>query len=158
PALTVEAVAEIAVDKARVASHGSTAFLALAVDDGGLRVARIDGRLPDEMRAVTAIPHDDRSVVGEVFRSHQPLWLRKRAEWERFPPAIGRLDFLRSAATLPVTVAGRFLGVLGIAFDLERPFPEDERAFLSAIAAQTAQALDRARLYEGKRNSAGHPP
>jgi serine phosphatase RsbU (regulator of sigma subunit) len=155
PALTVEAVAEIAVDKALVASHGSTAFLALASEDGGgLRVARIDGRVPDEMRAVTTIPPDHQSAIGEVFRSQQPLWLHDRDEWQRFPAALGRPDFLRSAAILPVMVAGRFLGVLGIAFDLERAFPEDERAFLSAIAAQTAQALDRARLYEGQRNIA----
>jgi serine phosphatase RsbU (regulator of sigma subunit) len=155
PALTVEAVAEIAVDKALVASHGTTAFLALAADDGrGLRVVRIDGRVPDEMRAVTAIPRDDASAVGEVFRTRQPLWFRNRAEWESFPAAVGRPEFLRSAAILPMTIAGRLLGVLGIAFDLERGFPEDERAFLSAIAGQTAQALDRARLYERQRNIA----
>jgi serine phosphatase RsbU (regulator of sigma subunit)/putative methionine-R-sulfoxide reductase with GAF domain len=155
PALAVDAVAEIAVDKALVASHGSTAFLALAAEDGRrLDVVRIDGRVPDEMRAVSAVAHDDRSAVGEVFRTREPLWLRDRAEWEAFPASIGRPGFLRSAAILPVTVAGRFLGVLGIAFDHERSFPDDERAFLGAIAGQTAQALDRARLYEGQRHIA----
>jgi serine phosphatase RsbU (regulator of sigma subunit)/putative methionine-R-sulfoxide reductase with GAF domain len=155
PALTVDAVAEIAVDKALVASRGVTAFLALAADDGsGLELRRLDGRVPDEMRAVTFVPRDHASVAGEVLRTKEPLWLRNRAEWESFPAAIGRPPFLRSAAILPVSGAGRFFGVLGIAYDHERDFPDDERAFLSAIAGQTAQALDRARLHEEQRHIA----
>ena len=91
---------------------------------------------------------EDPSVVGEVFRTGRPLWLRNREQWERFEEAIGRPEPLRSVAVIPVATSEHFFGVLGIAFDHEREFPEDERSFLMAIAGQTAQALDRARLYE----------
>jgi serine phosphatase RsbU (regulator of sigma subunit) len=96
---------------------------------------------------VRLFTRDDASVVGEVFRTERPLWL-DREQWELFEEAIGRPPVLRSVAVIPVATSGRFFGVLGIAFDHERQFPPDERSFLTAIARQTAQALDRARLYE----------
>ena len=150
PALTADSVAEVAVNKALVASGGTTAFLALATDgERRVEIRRIAG----DQRIVAmgmgkAFAQDDPSVVGEVFRTRTPLWLSDRAEWDRYPEAVGRAESFRSAAILPVAAPGRFFGVLGIAFEVERAFPEEEQTFLAAIAAQTAQALDRARLYE----------
>jgi serine phosphatase RsbU (regulator of sigma subunit) len=148
PALKVDEVAEIAVDKALVASGGVTALLALESPDGRIEIRRVDGQVTGEMRAKRFLAADDASVVGEVFRSHAPRWITNRREWDRYPEALGRPEGLRSAALLPVGTPDRFFGVLGIAFDHEREFPTDEQKFLSAIAAQTAQALDRAILHE----------
>jgi serine phosphatase RsbU (regulator of sigma subunit) len=100
------------------------------------------------MRSITVLPSDHGSALAEVFRGHEPLWLGDREAWEHYPASIGRPDALKAAAVLPVATGDRFFGVLAIAFDDGRPFPEAERRFLLAIAGQTAQALDRARLYE----------
>lgn len=42
---------------------------------------------------------------------------------------------------------------MGLSFDKARPFAEEERAFMLALARQCAQALDRARLYEVEREA-----
>ena len=153
PALTMAAVAEVAVDKALVASRATTAVLALE-NGGGIEIARIDGRLDERMVGSHSLSLDHASALGEVFRTHSPLWLRNREEWERFPESIGRPEYLRSAAVLPVQAAGEFFGVLAIAFGEDREFPDDEQKFLGAIATQTALALDRARLHEEQQHIA----
>jgi len=149
PALTVADVGEVAVNKALVASGGVTSLLALETSDGRhLEIRHVEGRPAPERGAVRLFSRDDPSVVGEVFRTEQPLWLHNREQWERFEEAIGRPLPLQSVAVIPVATGGHLFGVLGIAFDHERSFPDDEQSFLLAIAGQTAQALDRARLYE----------
>ena len=149
PALTVDDVAGIAINKALVASGGVTSLLALeTADRRHLEIRHVEGHPAPKPGTVRLFTRADPSVVGEVFRTERPLWLGDREQWERFEEAIGRPYPLRSVAVLPVATASHFFGVLGIAFDRERAFPEDERSFLMAIARQTAQALDRARLYE----------
>ena len=149
PAMTVDAVAEIAVDKALVASRAATAMLALGTPDGSeIEVRHIDGRVPEGTLAARRFPLEHRSAIGEVFRTRKPLWFGDREAWEQYPEAVARPDFLKAAAVLPVGDAHEFFGVLEISFEQERAFAEDERRFLSAIASQTALALDRARLHE----------
>ena len=149
PAMTVDAVAEIAVDKALVASGAAMAMLALATADGSqIEVRHIDGRVPEGTLAARLFSLEHRSAIGEVFRTRIPLWFSDRTTWEEYPEAVARSDFLKAAAVLPVADAQQFFGVLEIAFEYEHPFAEDERRFLSAIASQTALALDRARLHE----------
>jgi serine phosphatase RsbU (regulator of sigma subunit) len=149
PAMTVDAVAEIAVDKALVASGAATAMLALATADGSqIEVLHIDGRVPEGTLSARVFPLEHRSAVGEVFRTHTPLWFSDRAAWEQYPESVARPDFLKAAAVLPVADAREFFGVLEIAFEREHSFTDDERRFLLAIASQTALALDRARLHE----------
>ncbi len=149
PAMTVDAVAEIAVDKALVASRAATAMLALRTADGSqIEVRHIDGRVPEGTLAARRFPFDHRSAIGEVFRTQKALWFGDREAWEQYPEAVARADFLKAAAVLPVADAQEFFGVLEIAFEQEHAFVEDERKFLLAIASQTALALDRARLHE----------
>jgi GAF domain-containing protein len=149
PALTVDSVLDVAISKALVASRGSTAILALVTDDErSIELRRVGGSLSEDAIGPRSFGRDHASAMGEVVRTRAPLWFKNRAEWERFPESVARPSYLQSAVILPVATSERFFGVLGIAFDDEREFPEDERRFFAAVAAQTAQALDRARLYE----------
>jgi serine phosphatase RsbU (regulator of sigma subunit) len=53
-----------------------------------------------------------------------------------------------------LSVAGKVLGALRFSFDERRLFDEDERGFVLALAAQTAQTLQRTELYEAERRAA----
>ena len=61
---------------------------------------------------------------------------------------------LAANVALPLTVAGRVVGVIGIGFAEVQRFSAIERAMLLAVAEQCAQALDRARLYRAERGIA----
>ncbi len=47
-------------------------------------------------------------------------------------------------------VPGRVIGALGLSFDVEQTFPDDVKTFILSMAHQTAQALERARLFESE--------
>jgi DNA-binding CsgD family transcriptional regulator len=52
-------------------------------------------------------------------------------------------------AALPLKAQARVIGALELSFMGDRPFGEDDRAWLLVLAAQCAQALDRAQLRAG---------
>ena len=54
----------------------------------------------------------------------------------------------RAAAALPLRARGRPLGAVSFGFDSSRTFDADERGLMLDLARQSAQALERACLYE----------
>jgi signal transduction histidine kinase len=56
-------------------------------------------------------------------------------------------------ALLPLTVRERVAGMLALYFDGRSAIPDEYRVFLSLLAQQCSQALERARLYEAERNA-----
>ncbi len=50
--------------------------------------------------------------------------------------------------TLPLTVRGEEIGVIGVADETERPLSEEEKEFLEAVSKEVAEALEAARLFE----------
>jgi signal transduction histidine kinase len=49
---------------------------------------------------------------------------------------------------MPLIVEGRAIGSMGIAFEEPRPFTDDDRRLAILVASQSAQALERARMFE----------
>lgn len=54
---------------------------------------------------------------------------------------------------LPLVVHERVLGALALSFADERVFTEGDRAFMVTLASQSAQAVERARLFDGERRA-----
>jgi serine phosphatase RsbU (regulator of sigma subunit)/anti-sigma regulatory factor (Ser/Thr protein kinase) len=106
---------------------------------GQLREERIDAPLP----AATAL------------RTSEPIWLESQEERdERFPELRGFESRTISMCAVPLIVGDRTLGALRFSFDTRKLFDDDERAFVLALAAQTALTLQRTELYEAERQAA----
>lgn len=106
---------------------------------GALREERLDAPLP----AATAL------------RTGNPVWLESQEERDReFPALRGFERNVVSMCALPLLVGGRTIGALRFSFNARRLFDEDERAFVLALAALTAQTLQRTELYEAEREAA----
>ncbi len=58
-----------------------------------------------------------------------------------------------AAVCAPLESGGQVDGILFMAFRAPRQFGEEDRAMISSIARQCAQALERTRLYEAERNA-----
>ncbi|MCE3554142.1 SpoIIE family protein phosphatase [Pseudonocardia sp. RS11V-5] len=87
-----------------------------------------------------------------------PVWLEGAGQWRaRYPEmaAIGTAGDREATACLPLRVDGRDLGAMVFSFDRPHAFGPDERAYLEAVAALCAQALDRARLLVVERRARG---
>jgi GAF domain-containing protein/anti-sigma regulatory factor (Ser/Thr protein kinase) len=87
-----------------------------------------------------------------VMRTRLPVWLESRQERDaRFPELTGLEPNTVSMCAVPLIVSGHMLGALRFSFATARLFDMDERAFVEAIAAQAAQALERGRLSAAER-------
>jgi GAF domain-containing protein len=95
---------------------------------------------------------DAQLPAAAVLRVGDAVWLESRQEIEEMFPGLGLLEpRTQSLCAVPATSAEKVLGALRFSFTRPRLFDEDERRFILALAAQTAQALDRTFLYTAER-------
>ncbi len=152
-ARTPEDVASVVVSEGVAALGASGGGLLVPADDGehlalpgavgygeklvdALRDERIDAQLP----AATAL------------RTGEPIWLESREERDRrFPDLRGLEAATVSMCAVPLRAGGRILGALRFSFTTRRLFDADERQFVLALAAQTAQTLLRTEMYAAER-------
>jgi PAS domain S-box-containing protein len=87
----------------------------------------------------------------ETFASmtaNRPMWVESETEYADTHPDLAsmRAEGPRAKAfwTMPLVVAGRAVGLLGVGFHAPRTFPPSERAFVETLARHCAQALLRA--------------
>ena len=87
-----------------------------------------------------------------AMRQREAVWLESRQERdERFPELTGFEPRSVSMCAVPLLIGDRLLGALRFSFDAPRLFDPDERSFVSALASQMAQALERTALYDAER-------
>ncbi|MDY7226201.1 GAF domain-containing protein [Hyalangium rubrum] len=104
---------------------------------------------PGSLERLSRFPADAPLPAAEVYRGGTPLWMETpEVLTARFPTVLQRPEIMTQAvASLPLRTRGRTLGCCSLGFLAPRTFTEGERAFLLELAGQTAQALERARLY-----------
>ena len=104
---------------------------------------------------LTSVPLQSPLVVAEAVREQRPLWVDDVEAPEWAVPHPGWADVLgglgiRGVIALPLIAGGRAVGVMGVGFRVPLRECAIERATLTALAEQCAQAMDRARLYRAE--------
>ncbi|MCU1676040.1 MAG: Serine phosphatase RsbU, regulator of sigma subunit [Frankiales bacterium] len=115
------------------------------------------------MRALAHVGYDDESVerlekrwaaavdmpTVRAFRTGKAVWVETREERDEQFPLLSEADpGVVATCAVAMQVASHTVGVLRLSFLESRLFTDDERAFLEALAAVGAQALERVSLYE----------
>lgn len=86
-----------------------------------------------------------------ALRTGEAVWIESRAErYARFPELQDLEAQTVALCAVPLEVQGRRLGAVRFSFHQARLFDEEEKQFVLALAAQTAQALDRAQLQRSR--------
>lgn len=102
----------------------------------------------------TRLPLDDSlPIVWAARRNEESLVPDVASALNRFPAMAerrGEVD-VRAAAAFPLVVDDRLLGSLAMTWNVRQVFSDSALELMRALAAQTAQALDRARLLERER-------
>jgi signal transduction histidine kinase len=91
----------------------------------------------------------DASLIGEVARTGTPiavLDVREQSQYQLMEMA--RAEGLCSLLCVPLKIHTRVIGLLNVYTAERRRFREEEVEFLSALAAQSATAIENARLYQ----------
>ena len=152
-AATDEDVASVVVE-AGVAVLGAAGGGLLLLQEGRLVVpgtVGYPGGLVEKLRAETL---DADLPAATAIRTGEPVWIESRQDRdEKFPGLVGLEPQTVALCAVPLQVTGRVLGALRFSFDTAQLFDNDERGFIEALAAQTAQALERTELYEAERDA-----
>lgn len=125
-----------AEDRVHIAVPGAVGYGDELV--GALREERLDAPLP----------------AATVLRTGEPVWLESREERDRQFPALRGFEAATvSMCSVPLVAGEQILGALRFSFSSRRLFDEDERAFVLALATQTAQTLLRTENYAAERKA-----
>lgn len=150
-ALAAEEVAAIVVSKgAEVLEAAGGALLLL--NEQQMAVAGTVGYGDVLVQFLESEPLDAHLPAAVAVRTGQPVWLESREDRDKQFPELTDLEpSTMSMCAVPLLLAGRVLGALRFSFDSGRLFDDNERRFVLALAAQTAQALDRSALSRAER-------
>ncbi|HEX6754425.1 MAG TPA: SpoIIE family protein phosphatase [Mycobacteriales bacterium] len=148
-ALTVQQVAAVIVRGGLSVAGCRSAWIGV-LDETGEALVVLAASFPVEPDGPAArIPLSAASPRAEVTRTGQPVWLSSAAD------ALGRYPALRAIGiadgalgVVPLVSHGRPIGAMMLSFADEGTFNTDERALITTLAEQCAQALERARLQE----------
>jgi PAS domain S-box-containing protein len=91
--------------------------------------------------------------LAEAVRSGQPVWLETlENRIARYPDLAQAYAKVGSKAwiSVPLLIEGQAVGGLSLSFSAVPGLSESDRAFVLALAQQSAQSIDRARLYESE--------
>jgi PAS domain S-box-containing protein len=132
--------ASIALREARAATGAAGGHVAVVRGDA-LVSSAIEGDQDGPLQHHDQIALDSGHPFAEVARSGEARWVSGEGI------AGGNRA---SVAMLPLSHEGRVVGMLALTWSDVRTFDEAERAFLLAIAGQTAQALVRVGLLEAR--------
>jgi PAS domain S-box-containing protein len=110
---------------------------------------------PDPAR-FARLPRNAEIPLVAAVTSGQPVFLERFADYlAQFPVSAKRVGTAAppefATACLPLISEGRAIGGLAFAFPHAHAFVADERTFVSLLASQCAQAIDRSRLLEQER-------
>ncbi|MFI0215055.1 SpoIIE family protein phosphatase [Streptomyces lydicus] len=149
-ARTVREVIAVLADEQGLSRLGAENIILGLVEAGRIR-------LISEGKAGSFVPDLEYTRVGdefpmsEVVRTLTPRYVHSRAQFRnnypRLWPAIEPLN-VNSAAYLPLIAQGRPIGVIGLFFERESSFGDQERNVLLALGSSIAQSLARAMLYD----------
>jgi signal transduction histidine kinase/sensor domain CHASE-containing protein len=133
-------IATIVFEQALPAVHTSAGLLMLRTDDAQHldEVARTgDARFFADVDRAYAL--DDETTITRVARSGQPRWLDETSREGR--------------AIVPLTSGAQLLGVVVLAFDETRALDAEDRRFLTTVASQCADAVQRVQLHRAEQRA-----
>ncbi|HUH07109.1 MAG TPA: SpoIIE family protein phosphatase [Egibacteraceae bacterium] len=137
-----------------MAAVGASAAAAAVLDASGdhLHVVGAIGYRSDILDPLRRFSIDAPLPLAEAVRRREPRWYRSEDELRGAYPKLAAMvqSGHRAWAAIPLMVEDRLVGAISLSFAEPKPFDDGDRAFLSAIAAQCAQALERARLYDAE--------
>lgn len=153
-ASTTDEVSAVVVTEGVAVLGASGGALLTPTTDGQLVVSAAVG-YTDELVVRLGAEDVHADLPGAFAVRHgAPVWLESRQARDAEFPDLNRLEpDTVSLCALPLVVGDRVLGALRFSFTSPRLFDEGERRFALALAAQTAQALDRARALDEARRA-----
>jgi GAF domain-containing protein/anti-sigma regulatory factor (Ser/Thr protein kinase) len=154
-AATDEAVADVVV-QAGVAELGAYGGGLLLLKQGDLVLPGALGYSGTVVELLRTESPAAELPAATAIRAGHAVWVESRRARDETFPALALLEPQTVAlCAVPLQGTGGVLGALRFSFDTAQLFDTDERSFIQALAAQTAQALERTALLRAERAARG---
>ena len=157
-AVSVRQVSDAIVRQGVAALEATGGGLRLLSGDGtALELVRSAGYPEELVEARGRVDIDDPVPVAAAVRAGRAIYVESAQMLERRFPTVAagpRLSASQAWAAVPLMGSAGPLGALALSFDRPRWFDAEDRGMMFGLASQSAQALDRARLYERERGIA----
>jgi GAF domain-containing protein len=154
--MTIEEVTDVLVRKG-IAAMGATAGFLGVIDEERVSVDVLGGfgYEAEEGSLSRGLPLDSDHPLSESIRESRAVVVSEGESSFHSHPALwaGGRDGDQALVCLPLTIHGESVGGIAVTFPDLRSFTRQDMAFMTAIAQQCAQALERARLYEAERSA-----
>ncbi|MDB5033968.1 MAG: domain S-box [Chlorobi bacterium] len=156
-ALTPLQVADVIIDLGIGAFGAAAGSVSMLTDDGEmLEVVRAKGYSKIMLSSWRRMPMNRSVPLTDCIRTRQVIIVSGRTERTRLFPDVFRSEHLQAhhgIAAIPLMLADRPVGAIGLSFSDGWEFTDEDHAFMRALAQQCVQALERARLYEAERHA-----
>jgi signal transduction histidine kinase len=150
-AVTLEAVAHAIVTHGRLVTGATSGEVALLIEDGSIFETLFSDAPNQGRHSWSRYRAEPGLCATHAVETREPILISSFEEWqERYSrsAALAADGGFVSSATLPLLAEGRAIGVLMLHFTAPLNFDDEYRGLLISVAQHSAQALDRARLYE----------
>ncbi|HEY2331837.1 MAG TPA: SpoIIE family protein phosphatase [Acidimicrobiales bacterium] len=149
--LTIQEVAAAVLDQTHRTLGTDYAGVALMNDDKqALRFVTLEGLPAETVEQWGEVPMRVSSALTDAVRFRRALYHANRAELlDAYPHLQRTVEVAGSHAwvSIPMVSGRQVVGALSMSWDIERTFTPEDRAFISTLAAQCAQAVERAQLF-----------
>jgi serine phosphatase RsbU (regulator of sigma subunit) len=153
-AVTAEDVATAVLQEGVVALGASGGGVVLKTEADRLFVP---GTVGYDDSVVAKLRDEDRDAdlpAAYAARTGEAVWLETVEERDaRFPALAGLEPGTVAMCAIPLALPGKLLGALRFSFGARQLFDDDERRFVLALAAEAAEALERASLLDRERDA-----
>jgi len=155
--LTSAQVAEVIVEQGMAALGASCALVAQLINNGTeLEIIRAVGYDEELVKLWRRFSINAAAPLAEAVRTKQPVWQEstaaRAARYSHLAKEYARYNY-DAWISIPLTIEGRAIGGMSVAFAENQELSQDDRAFVLALAQQCAQAMERARLYEAEQTA-----
>ncbi|MFF3686902.1 SpoIIE family protein phosphatase [Streptomyces sp. NPDC002187] len=150
----VRDVVDLAADQI-LPAFGADGLILAKAEAGRLKITGYRGYDPQIIERLDGLPLDtDLTPTGRALASGLPSFFANSQEMARLYPRTPTIGVKQAWAFLPLIISGRPVGCCILSYNDPHAFTADERAVLTSLAGLIAQALDRARLYDAKKELA----
>jgi PAS domain S-box-containing protein len=153
-ALTPPQVAQIACEEAVTGMGAASGALAVRDNDEVVILGNVGPCDAETIATVARVSLDAALPLAEAMRTDSLVWCATTKELaSRYAHLefIWRNEGIQSWGAAPFAFEGRNLGAIALSYSDERVLEPADLEFLSAVGQLTAQAFERARLYEAVR-------
>lgn len=156
-AVTSEQVADVVLGRGLALLGATTgSFCVLQPDGVTVEIVRAVGYDPSVTDHWRRFGVSDDVPASEAIRTGRAVFLRGVDDLHARYPVFRNTPTVGSAGTAVIPLAvqdGTVFGAVAVGYAEPQTFPAADRAFLRSLAAQAAQALERARLHEVERRA-----